>query len=173
MFFVGIFGLSLFYVFMPELVFVSAAVSNTQFSNNISSHLMNFCLAWIGPIPAYSAGNHPANIIVCSYSIMKVYFSFFGIFGIYKAIKIKDKKIYPLIMIIVFNTILLIVTFNSLDFRFAYPVSFIYMILMVYGFGALVRNKFYITKIISLHNSIIQLCFLLLCIGLTFFYNFR
>jgi hypothetical protein len=176
-FILGLFALNILTIFIPELSYVSGVFNmrlNKGFGNNgLFSQLLNFFFAFISPFPAYSVQNTTHQILFSAYSIMKVYFSFFAIYGIYHAINIQDVRIYPLIMIVILNIILCITSGFSIDYRFAYPTSFLYMILMLYGFGYFMQMKICFLKKIKINKSIIQTFLFSVCIGITILYNFR
>ncbi|MDR2409924.1 MAG: hypothetical protein LBE13_17685 [Bacteroidales bacterium] len=176
-FLVCLFGLNLLFVFMPELSYVITSlisngkeVVNYAGGNLIVAGIINYTLAFLSPIPAFSAENVNVNLLVCTYSIIKVYFSFFGLYGIYHAIKINDISIYPIITILVFNIVLCIVASVSLDFRFAYPTTFLYIILIVYGFNHFsIRKNIQVKKTFSI--SVIRVFIFFYSLGLTYVYN--
>jgi hypothetical protein len=176
-FLICLFGLNLLFVFMPELVYVVTSLIthgnemvNYVGGNLIIAGIINFTLAFLNQIPAFSAENVNVNLLVCTYSIMKVYFSFFGVYGIYHAIKTNDIIIYPIITILIFNTVLCVVASFSLEFRFAYPTGFLYIILIVYGFNHfLVRKDIQVKKTFSI--AVIRVFIFSYSLGLTYLYN--
>jgi hypothetical protein len=176
-FLICLFGLNLLFVFMPELVYVVTSLTTSGEGivdyvggNLIVASIINCTLAFLSPIPAFSADNVNVNLLICTYSIMKIYFSFFGLYGIYHAVKTNNINIYPIITILAFNVVLCIVASFSLEFRFAYPTSFLYNILIVYGFSHFsVRKSTQMKKTFSI--AVIRIFIFSYSLGLTCLYN--
>lgn len=175
-FFLAFCGMDFFSSFLPELKFVNNArnMRLEEFfgSSGIFANTLNFILAWFSPFPRFDTKAQAGQLIYTSYSIFKVYFSFFEIYGIFRIIKNKEKKFYPLVTFLACNTALVIVTCNSLDFRFLHPASFIDILLILYGFQLLCTRGFYIfEKKISFNLVFVMNIFVVSL--LVIFYNYR
>jgi hypothetical protein len=175
-------GIELLSGLMPELSFLAIAREKEMVksfgTNSRYVYLLNFILAYIGPFPAFIANTHPRNLMMCSYSIMKLFFSFFALYGGYYAVKSKKKEIYPIIMIAACNIMLLVVSGISLDARFAFPTGFLYIILIIYGFSCFNKRKKdnnhnFTVSWPKISRDLIQGGWLIICVVLTWVYNFK
>jgi hypothetical protein len=124
-------------------------------------------------MPAYPGNEIFQNVVVIGDSIIKVYFSFFVIYGMYCVVRNKDVRMYPLMLILVFNTMLTIITVHSLDYRFGYPTSFLYYYLILYGYFSIYKAKIYIAQKEYLSINFAHGFALICAVFLTVFYNFR
>ena len=149
LFVVGIFliaflGMDILAKFLPELSFVKYTRDKrlTEFfgSKGIIANTMNFCFAWVAPIPRFNYSAQIKQVIISGYSIFSTFFSPFGFYGLFIVLKKKLTSFYPLIVFLICNIVLVIITCNSLDFRFQHPTSFIYDILIILGFSEIAEN---------------------------------
>lgn len=131
-------GTDIFANIMPQLGALKLARNlNLEKSFGTASfftNTMNFCLAWVSTIPAFYPWAEFRNLYVVTYSIVKFYFSFFFIFCFLKVLLNKEKKLYPIMLVLFFNIILTIVSVTSLEYRFALPVVYLYYIFILYLF---------------------------------------
>ena len=118
---------------------------------------MNFFFAWITPIPRFNSTAQIKQIIFSGFSIYKAYFSLFGIYSIYLILKNRNEKFYPILTFMACNIVLVIITCNSLDFRFLHPSVYIDLILIVFGFREVEKNGVILTKKAKWNISIIIL----------------
>jgi hypothetical protein len=176
MFLLTLLGLKILAVFLPILLNKSDIISS-KIGMGTAGYLITIFLAFITSIPTiiniHTQNDGFANLLIIAYSIMKVYFSFFSIYGIYYAMKTRDVKMYPLIMIAVFNTLLLIVAALPLDNKFDYPISFIKILLSVYGYNIILQKKLYFCKKKLVSIKLIYAFIMMSSVMLTVFYNFR
>lgn len=101
---------------------------------NLFTNTMNFCLAWVTTIPALYPQAEFRNQYVLTYSIILLYFSFFFIFTFVKILILKEKKLYPIVLILFFNIVLTIVSVVSIQYRFALPTVYLHYIVIMYLF---------------------------------------
>ncbi|MCD1653161.1 hypothetical protein K7J14_00350 [Treponema zuelzerae] len=168
-------GLSLFYRFLPELAYVEG-VRNAQLSKSFGtnifiSNIMNFIFAWISPIPAFSYSNKAVNLLVASYSSIKIFISFSAIYYIFFSLQRKNYKYYSLIAFYSLNVLLLIISGVSLDFRFGYPTSFVAFVLGVIGLDHFFVSSKIKLGLFTISPSRIIYAILILCLFLTLGYN--
>jgi hypothetical protein len=69
------------------------------------------------------------------------------------------------------NTVLYVATAHSLDYRFAHPTSFLNLILIVYGFSNILKNKPKIMKNKTVSITIINIILFSFSILLIWIYN--
>lgn len=149
-FLVAFFGMDLLANILPELRFVKIGRDKRLIeffgSAGLVSNLMNFFFAWITPIPRFNSNAQIKQIIFSGFSIYKSFFSLFGIYSIYLILKHRNEKFYPILTFMACNIVLVIITCNSLDFRFLHPSVYIDLILIVFGFREVEKNGVILTK---------------------------
>ncbi len=176
-FFVAFLGTDILANLLPPLKWVKISRDlrlREFFGNNmLIANLMNFCFAWVAPIPRFNNTAEIKQVIFSGYSIFSAFFSLFGFYGILIILRKKNIKFYPIITFLICNIVLIIVTCNSLDFRFQHPTSFIYDILIVYGFAEIQQNGIYISSRKTISLSLVIFIVFLTMYFLICVYNFR
>ena len=140
-------------------------------SSSFFANTMNFALAWVSTIPAFSVKAEFRNLLAASYSIIKFYFSFIFIFCIYKVVRKRLFDLYPLFMILFFNIILTIVSCTSLEYRFMLPVVYIYYIFIAFFYDNSDELLYIMRKKISF--GMLHLLISPLAILMVLYYNLR
>lgn len=144
------------------------------FGNNILiANIMNFCFAWVAPIPRFNETAEIKQVVFSGYSIFTAFFSLFGFYGILNILRKKVICFYPLITFLICNIVLIIVTCYSLDFRFQHPTSFIYDILIVFGFSEIHTNGIQISGKTILSGRLVVLIIFSIMFLLVFVYNYK
>lgn len=88
----------------------------------------------IGPIPTFSyTDKEELNLLQAAGNFIKLFFSFFFLIGCYYVIRKKIKILYPLMMFILANVIMLTLTSLSLLHRFHYPFTPFFFLLVAFG----------------------------------------
>ena len=116
--------------FFPEIYYAIMNSADVQPSSPIVRTIY-YILAFLGPIPKFYSEITLQDPLIVMLSIEKFSFSIFALIGAYTFIKNKNVKYFPLIAIILFNTLLLIVSAHLIEYRYSYiilPLSFILMI---------------------------------------------
>lgn len=131
---------------------------------NLFRIIMNSLAGFTGPYPNFILFGNKEAIIYSPYSLLKSLISLFGLYGIFYAIKNNQKELYPLILFVYLNIILVITTIFSFDYRFSYTMIPMFFLLSVYGFFKLKENKY---------NKIISLLYTTSILGIIFLYNAR
>lgn len=176
-FLVAFFGMDILSKILPELSFVKIGRDKRLIEffggNGLIQNLMNFCFAWISPIPRFDSSAQIKQVIFSGFAIFKSFFSLFALYGLLKIIKQKRENFYPIITFFICNIVLVIITVNSLDFRFLHVSVFIDMILIFFGFELIKNSGF---KILSCHKySYSIFCFMnfSFILLIVLFYNLR
>ncbi|MDD7343732.1 MAG: glycosyltransferase family 39 protein [Bacteroidales bacterium] len=105
--------------------------------------LTNYVSAMIGPIPNLLSPA-PDRSYLTSYSFTpfcKVIYSFFMLYGIYRALKDRRYWLLPMIAFWALDTVMLIFTFFSLHDRYQWPHIPFTIVIASYGFIMWKRNK--------------------------------
>lgn len=159
-----LFGINILVYFMPELNVIEVVrgkIAEINGSNTFIYHAISTVFAFLGPIPTFLDTPKKMNLLISAYSIWKLMFSIFGIYAAYYLVKNHKVQFYPLINMVLFNTLLTIVSGYALSYRYVYITMPLYLILMVYGIKLLIKKKIYIS---------IYICF---CLLASLFFNLR
>ena len=149
---VVLFGLKILIYFMPELVVIEgvrAKVAEANGQNTLMYHVLSSVFAFLGPIPSFLDTPKKMNLLISVYSVWKILFSIFGLYASYWLIKKQKSQFYPLINLVLFNTLLTIVSGYALSYRYVYITMPLYLILMVYGVKLLINRKFFLATYCS------------------------
>lgn len=148
---------SLLAIYMPEIYNAINRTQEMYKESGIIYQFMTYILAFISPIPKFFEFKTPQSLIMLTYSIIKFYFSIFGIVAAYQIMKYKRELFYPLITISLFQILLLIVSGRAVDYRYAYITMPCFFILIVEGIY-ICKNK-YIVYSYLLFASLIVIMF--------------
>lgn len=133
-----IFGLSLLTWFIPELYFIELMRQQLAEEGSLHSSLFGqiagYILAFIGPPPSLLETIQKQNLLIVIYSCIKLFISIFGVWAMVRIIRKKDTDFYPMVNLVLLNTLLTITGGFALSYRFVYVTMPIYFILMIYGF---------------------------------------
>ncbi len=130
--------------------------------------LFNFVAAFIGPIPSFVSDEFKRNYVTL-YSFTpftKMLFSLFFIYGAWYALKNKLTQYFPLILMWVLNTVMIVSTFFSQHDRFQWPHIPYVLLLSGLGYGAL--NKLHKKNIVLIEGT-----YLVVVILIIVAFNFR
>lgn len=139
-----VFGINILVYFMPELEVIKAVrekVANDNGQGALMYHAVSFIFAFLGPIPSFLETPKKMNLLIAVYSIGKMILSIFGVYAAFWIMKIQKTRFYPLVNLVLFNTLLTIVSGYALSYRYVYITMPLYLILMVYGVKLLVNRK--------------------------------
>ena len=126
--------------------------------------LANMIVGFIGPLPNYFQHDNPEALMYAPYSAFMVFFGLYAILGGYYIFKNKVLNMYPLLLFVFFNILLVVSTIHSFDYRFSYTMVPFYFILVVYG----------ICHSAELHvHRVLHCAYYLFCFLLVFWYNIR
>lgn len=96
--------------------------------------LGNMIVGFIGPLPNFLEHNNLESLTYASFSAFMVFFSIYALLGAWYILKNKVIKLYPLLLFVFFNILLVISSIHSFDYRFSYTTVPFYFILIVFGF---------------------------------------
>jgi len=159
-----LFGINILIYFMPELEVIEGVrrkIAEENGQNTLVYHIISSVFAFLGPIPSFLDTPKKMNLLISVYSIWKLIFSIFGIYATYYLLKIKRTSFYPIINLILFNTLLTIVSGYALSYRYVYITMPLYLILMVYGVKLLINKE----KLLAIYISF--------CLFASLFFNLR
>ena len=115
-------GTGVLSLFFPEVVGLVKQREDTFESNGMIFYFLNILSTYISPFPAFDSSNMIVNLSTVSYSLLNMTFAIFGMLGIYYSIKKEFTLQFPLIMIILFNSGLVIISGFSMNARFTIPI---------------------------------------------------
>lgn len=133
-------------------------------ATGLSMILANMLVGFIGPLPNYFEHDNPEALMYAPFSAFMVFFGIYAILGAWFILKERVLKLYPLLLFVFLNILLVISTIHSFDYRFSYTMVPFYFILVVYGM--INGRKLKYNKV--LHYIYYPFCFLLV-----FWYNIR
>ena len=113
-------------------------VYDTKISEaGVFAPILNILAAFIGPIPSFLSGDEFKVKYMTLFSFsstIKILISFGYLYTLYYAIRNKVLELIPIIMIIIFNSLMLIVLFYTLHDRYQWPQYPLVLLLAIYGF---------------------------------------
>ena len=122
--------------------------------NIIIGTVFNVISAFISPYPAINFTNQNVNLLTSIFSVFKVFFSVWGLYGMFILIRNRQSHTYPLINILFFNILLTIISGFSLNYRYMHITMPLYTIFIAYGFKCCQYKKiisfFYIPVVLIL-----------------------
>ena len=129
------------------------------YGNSMMMAVLNVINPLISPYPALNINtNQIANIQISAFASYNIVFAYFIIMGAYYVIKNKLNKMYPLIMVLLLNSVMLISYGFSMNFRYIYITTPIAYILIPYGLHnycklkLLVPYVFFVISLTLLYN---------------------
>lgn len=127
--------------YIPAIDSVVGSSSSFYQSKGLAFRIFSIPVTFLGPIPRLYSPLYVIEQFLFTFSIPKFFLSGLAIWGGVKAIQNNDYRIYPLISIFLFTSLLLIVSLHMLDYRYIYiilPCAYILMTL-----GARQRTNLY------------------------------
>ncbi len=144
--------------------FINTALAVQEYrAGGTEGYIANFISSWVGPFPSIIYVSQKAPLIYAIGNLIKMVLSFYFIFGIYFVYKYKIKKLYPIVLYIIFNIFLVVVSNTALDMRFQYTMLPFYLMLSFFGI------QYYNKKTILLPLSYL----IFIVTPIIIFYNFR
>ena len=99
-------------------------------ATGLSMILANMLVGFIGPLPNYFEHDNPEALMYAPFSAFMVFFGIYAILGAWFILKERVLKLYPLLLFVFFNILLVISTIHSFDYRFSYTMVPFYFILL-------------------------------------------
>ncbi len=128
-------GLTDFLVnYFPE-IYYAIMESEQLLPGSKIARLVYYLLAFLSPIPKFYSEITLQEPLIVMFSIEKFSFSIFALIGAFAMIKKHSTKYYPIIAIVLFNTLLLIVSAHLIEYRYSYIILPMYFILMIKSFS--------------------------------------
>lgn len=127
--------------YIPAIDSVVGSSSSFYQSKGLAFRIFSIPVTFLGPIPRFYSPLYVIEQFLFTFSIPKFFLSGLAIWGGVKAIQNNDYRVYPLISIFLFTSLLLIVSLHMLDYRYIYiilPCAYILMTL-----GARQRTNLY------------------------------
>lgn len=129
-------------------------------------------MAFVSPVPAFNADRTtPDNLLVCAYSVFTVILSWYAIYELFLIFRQKKERLYPLVFLTFFNKLLVIIAARPQEYRFQYPLAFVYVILMICGFSDASRQGMSIIGKKHFGFSLCAVCTICMAVMLTYLYN--
>ena len=164
---VGIIALFLFVVlgagFLQEkLPFIAGGIQERLDMERNSSGFkyLNVINAFISPYPAVEKSQQLVNLYNFQYEVINSSFALFCFLGIYRCIKKEMSDLYPIIIVLIANSLMLITVGFAMNARYTFVTIFCF-----YAFAPLGLAYFFKWKFIF--------PYLLFILSLTFLYNMR
>lgn len=127
-------AISILGAILPELSGVDNVLEQRSAGMSLIQRYLTYFLAFIGPVPTIINATNVASIIFAITVFVKMILNGFGIYAIYIIFKEKSCRFYPLLIFFMLNTILIIITGFSLNYRYSYLSMPFFIIISVYGF---------------------------------------
>lgn len=157
-FVLSIIGMSIMMTVFPHLENTFAAREEKYDASTIGM-MMNMTGPFLSPIPALSVNNVNSNLCVFSYGVINISFAYFALLGIYNTLKNGISFMYPMLFVMLLNSIMVILTGYAINARYTYIVAPLYYSFIPFGF--------------KYHKKLYLLIYVIATIGLTYTYNVR
>lgn len=158
MFALSIVGMSIILRLFPE-VETSFTARGEKYDTSLVGMLMNITGPFISPIPALNKYNINSNLCVFSYSVINISFAYFALLGIFNTLKNGIVQMYPILFVVLLNSIMVILTGYAINARYTYIVAPLYYSFIPFGF--------------RFHRKIFLLFYMIGIVVLTYMYNDR
>lgn len=152
-------GESVILIFYPE----TASTLNHRaevYDSSSAGLFFNLTGPFIAPIPSIASINVNSNLMIIIYSIINLSLSMFCVCGIYYVVKNGMSRLYPILFVLLYNSMMLVLTGYAINARYSYVVSPLYYMFAPIGL------KYFYNKWTNF-----LLIFFILCI--TYVYNIR
>lgn len=154
----SIIGMSIMVTVFPDLENTFAAREEKYDASTIGM-MMNMTGPFLAPIPALNKYNVNSNLCVFSYGVINISFAYFALLGIYNTLKNGIACLYPMLFVLLLNSIMVILTGYAINARYTYIVAPLYYSFIPFGF--------------KYHKKLYLLGYIITIIGLTYIYNSR
>lgn len=158
LFVLSIVGISIMMTVFPYLENTFAAREEKYDASTIGM-MMNMTGPFLSPIPALNKYNVNSNLCVFSYGVINISFAYFALLGIYNTLKNGIACLYPMLFVLLLNSIMVILTGYAINARYTYIVAPLYYSFIPFGF--------------KYHRKIYLLGYIITIVGLTYIYNVR
>lgn len=128
--------------------------------NSSGFKYLNVINAFISPYPAVAKAHQPVNLFNFQYEVVNSSFALFGLLGIYHSIKNELVDLYPTLIVLFANSLMLITVGFAMNARYTFPTIF-----CLYAFVPLGLAYSFERKWIVSYLSVI--------LAITFLYNMR
>lgn len=128
--------------------------------NSSGFKYLNVINAFISPYPAVAKAHQPVNFFNFQYEVVNSSFALFGLLGIYHSIKNELVDLYPTLIVLLANSLMLITVGFAMNARYTFPTIF-----CLYAFVPLGLAYSFERKWIVSYLSVI--------LAITFLYNMR
>ena len=128
--------------------------------NSSGFKYLNVINAFISPYPAVAKAHQPVNLFNFQYEVVNSSFALFGLLGIYHSIKNELVDLYPTLIVLLANSLMLITVGFAMNARYTFPTIF-----CLYAFVPLGLAYSFERKWIVSYLSVI--------LAITFLYNMR
>lgn len=119
--------------YFVEIKYAMLATETLFGGQGVLFKLVSYLLSIVSPIPRFINMEYSGDLLVVAFSIVKFFCALYALGGVYRIIKMQQVQFYPLISILLFTTLLLIVSGHMLDYRYGYIVFPCFYLLAVYG----------------------------------------
>ena len=90
---------------------------------------------FVGPFPSFVFEKNQDHLLLQTVgNFIKLFFSFFFLIGVYHSVRSKILRLYPILLVIIFNVAMLI-PLTMIGHRFLYPFMSLYFIVLAFGFS--------------------------------------
>lgn len=123
------------YIISTQIPILTEILLNqTEKVTGLPMILGNMIVGFIGPLPNFLQHDNLEALTYSPFSAFMVFFSIYALLGSWYILKNRVIKLYPLLLFVFFNILLVISSIHSFDYRFSYTMVPFYFILIVYGF---------------------------------------
>lgn len=119
-------------------------------NQGIATQILNIINVFIAPYPAFSTKNQEVSLYTAQYAIINSAFSVFVFLGMFRAIKYEIKCMYPLMIVLMINSLMLIITGFSMNPRYTYITVFLAYAFIPIGFYYVKKKGLIITFMLFL-----------------------
>lgn len=158
MFFLSVVSMSFLVSILSQLE-TSFDARSEKYDASMVGMIMNITGPFLSPIPAINKYNVNSNLCVYSYSVINLSFAYFALLGIFNVLKNGIIKMYPILFVLLLNSIMVILTGYAINARYTYIVAPLYYSFIPFGF------KYY--------KNIHMIVFVIGILWLTYTYNAR
>lgn len=173
-------GIFSFFMFTEAVNFIGSIRGNVTIdrlgnqADNIEGHsglvitLTNILASLIGPFPSFVSDPIKVNYITLYGfgTMVKMWISFYYLYGVVQILREKVVYFYPMLVFVVFHSLMLVVSFYSLHDRYQWAQIPFVLLISLYGFQEIVSERKRWIKFLSSIYPIIICAFIL-------FYNMR
>ena len=128
--------------------------------NSSGFKYLNVINAFISPYPAVAKAHQPVNLFNFQYEVVNSSFALFGLLGIYHSIKNELVDLYPTLIVLLANSLMLITVGFAMNARYTFPTIFCLYAFVPLGLAYSFERKWIVS-------------YLSMILAITFLYNMR